>query len=508
MEPLNGYTSILVELILAVYVIAMLASLTSRIIAEVVTILAASAGLVASLGIAYTVFMKGITIPVLSKLLIVDPLAAWGLLTISIISTAAAIYSIGYLRSERTHLNNTKFKWYYMLFNATMLAMVLSALSNNIVLLWAAIEATTLATALLVGYHESTTSIEAAWKYVIICGIGVGFALFGTAIIYSSAVASGLPAEDAMIWSSIIENHVYLAHSELLHLVKLGLLLVLFGYMAKAGLFPLHVWLPDAHAEAPVPISAILSGVIVKCALIGILRYYAIANALGLHEYTSKVLFATGVASMIIGGLAVYVQRDIKRLFAYSTVDQVGVIATAMGIGTAMGILAAIMHILYHALAKALAFLGSGLLVIFTKGRRDISDIGGLLRVRLKFTATVITIAMLGIIAMPPGPSFFSKMYLFFAAADNGVPTAIIVLIGMLIAESALIYKLITIVYGGSKDTSTTTYKEKGLWSCKTACIMLAAILVILFILVKPYMSLAKMVADEISFPMQYFSGT
>ena len=498
----------LIQLIFVVYMIAMVASLTSYVIGEIVTVVASIIGFLASVGVAYIVFAKGIVKPIFGGLLILDPLCAWGLATISIVGLVAAIYSIGYLRNERNHVGSGKLKWYYMLFNATMLAMGLSVVSNNIVLMWAAIEATTLATAFLVGFHETTTSVEAAWKYVIICGVGVGFALFGTVLIYAAGVAGGIAAEEAMLWSGLISNYASLAKSGMIFLLKLGLLLVVFGYMAKAGLFPLHVWLPDAHAEAPSPISAILSGVIVKCALIGILRYYTVANALGLHEYIANVLFVTGVVSMIIGGLCVYAQKDIKRLFAYSTIDQVGVIATAAGVGTSLGILAALMHILYHALAKALAFLGSGLVMIFSKGKRDIDEIGGLLRARLTFTATIITLAILGIIAIPPGPSFFSKMYLFFAAAGKSMLAAVIVLIGMLIAESALIYKMIVIVYGGTnRRTVRETYNETGLWSCKIACILLVAMLVILFVLVQPYISLAEIVAKEITLSNPYFSS-
>lgn len=497
----------LLQLIFASYTIAMIVSLTSATAGEIITVIASVAGLVASLGISYGVLVAGMTAPVLGGIFILDPVCAWGLLTISVVGFIAAIYSIGYLRAEHSHtaLNHTK--WYYMLFNATMLSMALSVASNNIVLLWVAIEATTLATAFLVGFYETTTSIEAAWKYVIICGVGVGFALFGTVLVYNAGLIGGLSAEHAMTWSSLVGSHAVLAESGVLPLLKLGLLLVVFGYMAKAGLFPLHVWLPDAHAEAPSPISAILSGVIVKCALIAILRYYALASAIGLHSYIADVLLVAGVVSMVIGGLCVLVQRDIKRLFAYSTIDQVGVIATAAGVGGGLGVLAAVMHIMYHALAKSLAFLGSGLMMLFSKGKRDIEEIGGLLRVRMRFTAAILTLAMLGIIAMPPGPSFFSKMYLFFAAASQGISLAIVVLIGVIVAEAALIYKMMIIVYGGTAThkTGNKAYKEEGLWSCKLACVLLAAILLTLFALVQPYMGLAKVVVNEIISPTAFF---
>ena len=515
----------LVEFILGVYIVAMALSLINYLVGEVATLLATITGFMASMGVAYIVLSRGIVEPILGGFLLLDPLGAWGLIAVSIVGLMSAIYSIGYMRSEvkiESAVGIEKLRWYYLFFNATMLTMVLSVLSNNIILLWAAVEATTLATALLVGFHETTTALEAAWKYVVICGVGVGFALFGTALVYAVAVASGIPAEQAMSWIGLIENSASLAKSELLLPLELGLLLVVFGYMVKAGLFPVHVWLPDAHSEAPSPISAILSGVIVKCALIAILRYYALANVLGLAGLMATVLLVVGILSMLVGGMCIYVQRDIKRLFAYSTIDQVGLIATATGIGTGLGILAALMHIVYHALAKALAFLGSGLMLIYTRGKRDFEEIGGLLRARLKFTAAVTTLALLGLIAMPPAPSFFSKVYLFLAAAGKSVPMLVIVFIVMIIAELALIQRMIVMIFGGirgrahehgeehkheeEKKETVKVYEEKGLLSCKIACILLSIIVAALFLLVQQYISLAEVVAREIASPHIYFA--
>ncbi|HIQ55281.1 MAG TPA: hydrogenase 4 subunit F [Pyrodictium sp.] len=513
----------LVQLILGVYIVAMALSLVNYVVGEVVTIFATILGFSASMAIAYIVLSRNIVEPILGGFLLLDPLGAWGLIAVSIFGLVSAIYSIGYMRSEvkmEFAVGLEKLRWYYLFFNATMLAMVLSVLSNNIILLWVAVEATTLATAFLVGFHETTTALEAAWKYVVICGVGVGFALFGTALIYAIAVASGIPADQAMLWTGLIANHGSLAKSGLMFPLELGLLLVVFGYMVKAGLFPVHVWLPDAHSEAPSPISAILSGVIVKCALIAILRFYALANVLGLHELMANVLLVVGILSMLVGGMCIYVQRDIKRLFAYSTIDQVGLIATATGLGTGLGILAALMHIIYHALAKALAFLGSGLMLIHTKGKRDFEEVGGLLRARLKFTAAVVTLALLGLIAMPPAPSFFSKVYLFLAAADKSLPVLIAVFVSMIVAELALIQRSIVMVFGGirgrrhehghgeeeEEKETVKAYEEKDLLSCKLACLLLAIIVAALFLLVQPYINLAGIVAKEVAFPLSYLA--
>ncbi|HIP64949.1 MAG TPA: hydrogenase 4 subunit F, partial [Pyrodictium sp.] len=167
----------LVEFILGVYIAAMALSLINYLVGEVATLLATIAGFMASMGVAYIVLSRGIVEPILGGFLLLDPLGAWGLIAVSIVGLMSAIYSIGYMRSEvkiESAVGIEKLRWYYLFFNATMLTMVLSVLSNNIILLWAAVEATTLATAFLVGFHETTTALEAAWKYVVICGVGVG----------------------------------------------------------------------------------------------------------------------------------------------------------------------------------------------------------------------------------------------------------------------------------------------------------------------------------------------
>ncbi len=500
----------LLELVFAVYTVSMLASLISVSMAEVLTILAAVVGFAASGALAYFVLSQGVVEQVFSGLMVLDPIGVWGLLIVSMLGFIEAIYSLSYMRREG-YVDTNMVRWYYMLFNATMLAMALSVVSNNIVLMWAAIEATTMATALLVGFYETTTSIEAAWKYVIICSVGVGFALFGTVLVYDAGLLSGLNAEQAMTWTGLISASKTLA-GDVLVLLKLGILLAVFGYMAKAGLFPLHVWLPDAHAEAPAPISSILSGVIVKCALIVILRYLTLAISVGILDAIAPVLLVSGILSMTIGGLAIIVQKDIKRLFAYSTIDQMGVIAVGAGLASTLGVLASVMHILYHALAKALAFMASGLVIAYMHGMRSIDAIRGLVGKGMKFTAAMLTIAALGIAAIPPGPSFYSKIYLLLASAEHGVLTTILVLAAMLIGEITILYQLLVMVYGGllekhPSSKASEIYSEKGMTSCKIACVFIAFLVLALFVLVQPYIQVAGVVTDEIVNPIKFLGG-
>ncbi len=499
----------LVSLMLAMYAASIPLTLLGRRISEVLCVSSTGFALIVSiiaLSHVYNLAVKPLVFA--DGLLVLDPIACWGLIVVSLIGFVEALYSTEYVRYSGVLIQ--RFKLYYLLYMVTMLAMTLSALSNNIVLMWVSIEATTLSTAVLVGIYESTTSIEAAWKYVIVCGVGVFFALFGTLLLYDAALMAGMNALDAMSWISLVEGVQRVAKFNT-HLLMLAILLVVVGYLAKAGVFPLHVWLPDAHSEAPSPISAILSSVVVKCAIIVLLRYYAIVIRAQLSWFIAPILICLGLLSMFIGGFSVLVQDDIKRMLAYSTVDQVGVIVAALGAANPLGILAAIIHIVYHAIAKSLAFMSSGIVSLRLKGVRSIRSIGGLINRGLGLVSVLMIIAILGVMATPPDPSFYSKFYLFLAMARRGGMLAVITLIAILVSEAALAYKLLEIVFGPIKvKLKATIPLESYTISAKrvkrnprlrlsiASCIILTLILLSLFILVSPYISLAKTVVVEV----------
>lgn len=479
------------------YVIPLFLSLIGRRTAEISTCIGCAVALGLSGAIAYGVLIEHRVAEALGGLVILDPVGSWGLLVVALLGLCESIYSVGYVRHDERLANGVS-RVYYLLFNATMLSMALAVLSNNIVFMWVSIEATTLATAFLIGIYRSETAVEAAWKYIIICGVGVGFALFGTAMVYNAALANGVKPSYAMSWSGLIANSSLLSRSPSSALLRLGLVLITIGYSTKAGLFPLHVWLPDAHSEAPTPISAVLSGVIVKCALIVILRWYSLALSLGLATYESVVLLVMGLGSIFVGSLAILAQRDIKRMFAYSTVDQVGMIATALGVGGPLGVLAAVLHVMYHAFAKALAFMGSGLVMLFTHGVRDMEALKGLISRGLSVSAGIIIAAVLGVIALPPGPSFYSKALLFFASMSFNPVVAAIVLLGILIGEGTLMYKVVTLAFSSNHGGSSERFSERGASSCKASCYFLAMVILALFAFVAQYVSVAKLPMQEV----------
>ncbi|CAH2605563.1 hydrogenase 4 component F (plasmid) [Rhodovastum atsumiense] len=337
--------------------------------------------------------------------LLIDPLAAIFIGLIGIVGFATGYYSIAYIRHDVAHgeLTPAKQKLYYGFFNLFLFTMLLTVTANNIVMMWVAIEATTLGSTFLVGIYGKRSSLEAAWKYLIICSVGVAFGLYGTVLTFSNASAGALEPHHAVLWTTIA------AHAGSLDptLVKIAFVFVLIGFGTKAGIFPMHAWLPDAHSEAPSPVSALLSGVLLKCALFVIIRYYIVtANAVG-PAFPQLLLLILGLLSVGVASFLFFVQQDLKRKLAYSSVENVGLILVGLGFGGPLGIGAALLHIVNHSFAKALLFCGSGN-VLMKYGTRDLGTIKGLLRV-----APVTGILMMGgalaLAGFPPFNVFVSE---------------------------------------------------------------------------------------------------
>ncbi|EFD2585728.1 hydrogenase 4 subunit F [Escherichia coli] len=313
----------------------------------------------------------------------IDGLGGLFLAILGVIGFLTGVYSIGYMRHEVAHgeLSPVTLCDYYGFFHLFLFTMLLVVTSNNLIVMWAAIEATTLSSAFLVGIYGQRSSLEAAWKYIIICTVGVAFGLFGTVLVYAN-VASVMPqAEMAIFWSEVLKQSSLLDPT----LMLLAFVFVLIGFGTKTGLFPMHAWLPDAHSEAPSPVSALLSAVLLNCALLVLIRYYIIiCQAIG-SDFPNRLLLIFGMLSVAVAAFFILVQRDIKRLLAYSSVENMGLVAVALGIGGPLGIFAALLHTLNHSLAKTLLFCGSGN-VLLKYGTRDLNVVCGMLKI-MPFTA-------------------------------------------------------------------------------------------------------------------------
>jgi hydrogenase-4 component F len=347
-----------------------------------------------------------------------DGLSAYIVLIVSGSALVVSLYSIGYLRRQVTsRIVNSRQLWlYYVMLNVFQLTMMIVLLSNNLGFLWIGSEATTLATALLVAFYERESSIEAAWKYVIICSVGIALALFGIMLTYFSALHVVPPTGNALNWTSLMKVAKHLDPSVL----KLAFIFVLVGFGTKAGLAPMHTWKPDAYSEAPAPISALMAAGLVNVALYSLMRFSILVNtALG-DGFASTLFVVFGLVSMAMAVPFMLLQRNFKRLLAYSSIEHAGIIVFALGIGTPLALYGAMLHLLNNAIAKVLLFLTASNLRLAYR-TKIIWKITGAIRV-VPVSATFLIIGVFAITGWPPFGVFISEFTILSAGFAAGMP--------------------------------------------------------------------------------------
>jgi len=349
-----------------------------------------------------------------SNFIYLDLLSVVFIVIISVVAFVAALYSIGYIRKDidQKIISVKKARFYYLLFNLFCFSMFLVPAVNNLGMLWVAIEMTTLISAFLVGFYNSKESVEAAWKYIIICSVGIIFALLGT-ILFSYAFShSGLTK--SLNWSDMAP----VAHILDKNILKIAFIFILVGYGTKAGLAPMHTWLPDAHSQAVAPISALLSGVLLKTAVYAILRFgIIIIKSVG-FAYFAHLMILFGAISLVISSGFILVQKDLKRLLAYSSIEHIGIISIGFGLGSPLAIAGAILHVFNHAVTKSLMFFGAGNIVSAYK-KHNMNAIRGVIKV-LPFTGIVVLLGMFALTGFPPFSIFISELMIIIAAFTNG----------------------------------------------------------------------------------------
>ena len=360
---------------------------------------------------------------------------------------------VGWGSSQQVRSGRTAWVWtspgffyaFAFLFVFTMVGVCLAA---NLGLMWIMLEGTTLSSALLVGFEQTEGALEAGWKYLILCSVGIAFALFGTIVFYLGAVKAGVPPVLALDWPTL---HLLSANlktsAPLLHL---SFIFLLVGFGTKIGLAPMHSWLPDAHAEAPAPISALLSAVLLGCAFYCLLRYEALMPG-SAGVFARHLLLFFGGASMLLAALFSVVQKDLKRLFAYSSMEHMGLIAVGIGVGTPLGLYGALLHLLNHALAKTLLFCSAGE-VKRDCGTLHMAAIRGLLRQQPATGAALLT-GGAAIIGMPPLALFVSEFAILAAAFAAGhLVTGFVVLLSLAVVLAAFLRHFLPLLSGGSTE--------------------------------------------------------
>lgn len=341
------------------------------------------------------------------EFLVIDGLSSVFVLTIGMVGTISSLYAVSYLRhdQETGEIEGSRIGRFYALLHLFIAAMYLAVLADNLGVMWVAIEATTIVSALLVGFYGNKASLEAAWKYIIICTVGIAFAMFGIIITFHAVQLLMGPEGFSLSWRIIYPLAQKLDPS----LMKLAFIFILIGYGTKAGLFPLHTWLPDAHSQAPSPVSALLSGVLLNCAIYAIIRFHLITSAATGGNYSGRLLIIFGLLSMVAALPFILVQKDIKRLLAYSSVEHVGIIVLGVGLGGVVGYTGAFLHLVNHALGKSALFLSAGTLAQEYRSKliTRMRGIGQFLPV----TSTLFMAALLAIGGAPPFGLFFSELH-------------------------------------------------------------------------------------------------
>lgn len=382
-----------------------------------------------------------------SEILFLDSVGGVFLSLISVVGLLINLYSVKYMQweMEKGEIVLKDVRLFFALSHVFIFTMTFSVVANNIALMWAAIEATTLSSVFMVALHKSKRSTESGWKYIVICSIGLAFSLYATVLLYSSGFAViGDTSHSTMLWTTLMANAKLINPDAL----KLIFVFALIGFGTKAGLAPTHTWLPDVHSEGPSPASAMLSAVLLKCAILAVIRFYAIVgNSMVGFEYVQTLMLIISLVTIFIAAMFIIRQHDIKRMFAYHSIEHIGIVAFGFGIGGPLGIFAGLFHTLTHSLSKALAFCVSGN-IIRIYGTRDMRKMGGLIKIA-PISAILFGIAICALAGVPPLAIFASEFLMIKAGiATNQFFPITLFIIGLAIIFIGIFSHFNDIMFG------------------------------------------------------------
>ena len=374
----------------------------------------------------------------------VDSLNVFLVALTALVSMTTSLFSRPYMRIEQAHgkLTETRLRMYHSMFQLFIFTMLLVLLTNNMGLLWVALEAATLTTVLLVSLYRTPASLEAAWKYFILCGVGIAQALFGTILLYFASERVLGAGGGALLWTHLQQ----VAGSLEPTVMSLAFVFLLVGYGTKVGLVPLHNWLPDAHAEGPTPVSAVLSGLLLNVALYALIRCKVLVDgALG-TAFAGNLMMGFGLLSVVVAAFFLSRQRDIKRMFAYSSIEHMGLTTFAFGMGGPIANFAGLLHMTVHSLTKSAIFFAVGHAAQKT-GTQVMDDIRGLIKVNptVGWGLMLGTIAILG---MPPFGVFASEFLILTSAMRDQPWATPFLLVSLGVAFAAIFSKVQPMVFG------------------------------------------------------------
>ena len=378
------------------------------------------------------------------KFFFIDAFNVYLVVLTSFVSMTTAIFSRRYMRREREHgrVGHWGMRFYHAMFQLFIFAMLLCLLTNNLGVLWIAMELATLSTVLLVSLYRTPTAIEAAWKYFILCGVGIALALFGTVLLYFAAEKVLGEGGEALLWTNLNLVSGQLEPTVL----QLAFVFLMVGYGTKVGLVPLHNWLPDAHSEGPTPISAVLSGLLLNIALYALVRCKVLVDGSLGTNLAGNIMMGFGILSIIVSAFSLLRQKDIKRMFAYSSIEHMGIATFAFGLGGPIATFGALLHMLVHSLTKSSIF--------FTVGHasqmhdtQEMSKIKGLVRGN-PLVGWGLLFGVMAIVGMPPFGVFTSEFLILTATMKDAPYLTPFLLLGLGVAFAAIFRRVQPMVSG------------------------------------------------------------
>lgn len=402
-----------------------------------------------------SVFRHKDSIAYYNNLIYLDSLSAIQLFIITAVTFISSLYSYKYILNEleEGEISEVRARIYYFLFNSFAMSMVMVGVSNNIMGMWIGLEGTTLATTFLIGFNRNKLSLEAAWKYIIICSIGLGIGLIGIILfIYSAGLGT---SEINLNWTSLLYSY----KSSNIVYTKIAFTLIFVGIGTKVGFAPMHTWLSDGHSEAPSPISAMMSGILLNLALYVIIRFYIILKHISGFEHLRFLFIAFALCSLIVSSFSILKQTNYKRLLAFSSIENMGIISLGIGFGGYLGIFGAILHSIIHAFGKTLLFLTAGNILAALKTKR-INKVHKLIRTMPKNAALLIT-AMLIIVGSPPFASFFSEFNILISGIQKRNYFSVgIYLICLILVFAGFLNIFVKMVFNNSEENQYKKIKE------------------------------------------------
>jgi hydrogenase-4 component F len=381
------------------------------------------------------------------KQFFIDPLNVFLVTLTAFVGLTTAIFSRPYMRVEqdRGKMTPPRMRLYHGMYQLFSFTMLLALTTNNLGILWVAMEAATLTTVLLVSVYRTAASLEAAWKYFILCGVGIAQALFGTVLLYMAAEKVLGPQGATLLWTNLDAIKGQLDPA----IVTLAFAFLLIGYGAKVGMVPLHSWLPDAHAEGPTPVSAVLSGLLLNVAMYAVLRCKVLTDGALQRPMAGQLMMGFGLLSVVVASFFLSRQKDVKRMFSYSSIEHMGLITFAFGMGGPVANFAGLLHMTVHSLTKSAIFYAVGH-ATQKAGTQIMSEIRGLIKVN-PTVGWGLMLGVMAILGMPPFGVFASEFLILTTAMREQAWATPFLFLALGVAFASVLIRVLPMVFG---DTS------------------------------------------------------